>query len=50
VIALTEKAGRKAAALPGDLTDEGYARALPKRAADALGGLGSKPNQALEEK
>ena len=39
VIALIEKAGRKAAALPGDLTDEGYARALPKRAADALGGL-----------
>ena len=39
VIALIEKAGRKATALPGDLTDEGYARDLPKRAADALGGL-----------
>ncbi len=39
VIALVEEAGRKAAALPGDVTDEAYARALPKQAADALGGL-----------
>lgn len=39
VIALIREAGRKAVALPGDLTDERYARDLPKRAADELGGL-----------
>lgn len=39
VIALIEGAGRKAVALPGDVTDEAYARDLPKRAADELGGL-----------
>jgi NAD(P)-dependent dehydrogenase (short-subunit alcohol dehydrogenase family) len=39
VIALIEKAGRKAVALPGDVTDEGYARDLPRQAADGLGGL-----------
>ena len=39
VIALVEKAGRKAVALPGDVSDERYARDLPNRAADELGGL-----------
>ena len=39
VIALIKQAGRNAVALPGDLTDERYARDLPKRAADELGGL-----------
>ncbi|HLS58380.1 MAG TPA: SDR family NAD(P)-dependent oxidoreductase, partial [Paracoccaceae bacterium] len=39
VIALVGEAGRKAVALPGDVTDETYARDLPKRAAEALGGL-----------
>jgi NAD(P)-dependent dehydrogenase (short-subunit alcohol dehydrogenase family) len=39
VVALIEAAGRSAVALPGDVTDEGYARALPGKAAEALGGL-----------
>ena len=40
MIALIEKAGRKAVALPGDLTDEALrAGSRPSRAADALGGL-----------
>ena len=39
VIALIEAAGRKAAAMPGDVTDERYARDLPRRAAEELGGL-----------
>ena len=39
VIALIEEAGRKAVPLPGDVTDERYARDLPRRAAAELGGL-----------
>jgi NAD(P)-dependent dehydrogenase (short-subunit alcohol dehydrogenase family) len=39
VIDLVREAGRKAAALPGDITEERHARELPKLAADALGGL-----------
>jgi NAD(P)-dependent dehydrogenase (short-subunit alcohol dehydrogenase family) len=39
VVALIREAGRKAVALPGDLADERYARDLPRRAADELGGL-----------
>jgi NAD(P)-dependent dehydrogenase (short-subunit alcohol dehydrogenase family) len=39
VIALIHEAGRKGVALPGDLTDETYARELAKRAAAELGGL-----------
>lgn len=39
VLRIVEEAGRQAAALPGDVTDESYARALPGRAAEALGGL-----------
>lgn len=39
VVTLIEEAGRKAVPLPGDVTDERYARALPRRAADELGGL-----------
>ena len=39
VVALVKQAGRTAAALPGDVTDEAYARGLPGQAADALGGL-----------
>lgn len=38
-LALIREAGRKGAALPGDVTEERYARDLPKRAAEALGGL-----------
>lgn len=39
VIALVKETGRKAVALPGDVTDERHSRALPRMAADALGGL-----------
>ena len=39
VVALIRAAGRKAVALPGDVTDETYARDLPRRAAEELGGL-----------
>jgi NAD(P)-dependent dehydrogenase (short-subunit alcohol dehydrogenase family) len=39
VIAMIREAGRKAVALPGDLTDESYARGVAKQAADELGGL-----------
>jgi NAD(P)-dependent dehydrogenase (short-subunit alcohol dehydrogenase family) len=38
-VALIRAAGRKAVALPGDVTDEAYARELPRRAAAELGGL-----------
>jgi NAD(P)-dependent dehydrogenase (short-subunit alcohol dehydrogenase family) len=39
VVALIEKAGRKAVALPGDLTDENFCKKLVKDAHTALGGL-----------
>ena len=39
VIALISEAGRNAVALPGDITDERYARELPNKAAGELGGL-----------
>jgi hypothetical protein len=39
VLSLIGGAGRKGAALPGDLMDESYARGLPRQAAEALGGL-----------
>jgi NAD(P)-dependent dehydrogenase (short-subunit alcohol dehydrogenase family) len=39
VIAWIEKAGRKAVALPGDLTDESFCRNLVREAYQALGGL-----------
>jgi NAD(P)-dependent dehydrogenase (short-subunit alcohol dehydrogenase family) len=39
VVALIRAAGRKAVALPGNVTDEAYARELPSRAAAELGGL-----------
>lgn len=41
-----ESAGRKGILLPGDLTDESYARKLPHDAADALGGLDIIVNNA----
>ncbi|MCB7136108.1 SDR family oxidoreductase [Cellulosimicrobium marinum] len=40
------EAGRTAALLPGDITDEGTARALPGRAAAELGGLDVLVNNA----
>jgi NAD(P)-dependent dehydrogenase (short-subunit alcohol dehydrogenase family) len=39
VIALIEKAGRKGVAIPGDLRDEAFCKALVERAVKALGGL-----------
>lgn len=46
VIALIEKAGRKAIALPGDITDEQTCRKLVMDAVDALGGLDILVNNA----
>ncbi|PRZ02650.1 hypothetical protein BCE75_11824 [Isoptericola sp. CG 20/1183] len=40
------EAGRTVALLPGDITDEATARALPERAAEALGGLDVVVNNA----
>ncbi|MDX6221317.1 MAG: hypothetical protein QOD91_371 [Frankiales bacterium] len=39
VVALIEKAGRKAVAVPGDLVDESYCTSLVATAVDRLGGL-----------
>ena len=39
VIALIEAEGRKALALPGDVTDEGFCKALVAQAVEGLGGL-----------
>lgn len=39
VKALIEEAGRKAVLIPGDLTDEAFARSLPHKAKEQLGGL-----------
>ena len=39
VIALIEKEGRKALAIPGDLRDEDFCKALVAKAVDRLGGL-----------
>lgn len=39
VVALIEAAGRKAVALPGDVSDETFARKLPELASEALDGL-----------
>ena len=39
IVALVEEAGRKAVALPGDLTDAQYCRDLVAQAVEALGGL-----------
>lgn len=39
VKALIEEAGRKAVLLPGDLSDESFARSLPHKAKEQLGGL-----------
>lgn len=50
VIALIEKAGRKAVALPGDITDERFCRQLVKDAVEALGGLDILVNNAGKQK
>lgn len=46
VVKLIEEAGRKAVALPGDLSDETYARSLVNQAAEQLGGLDILVNNA----
>lgn len=46
VIALIEQAGRKAIALPGDITDESFCRKLVADAVKALGGLDILVNNA----
>lgn len=46
VIALIEQAGRKAVALPGDITDERFCRQLVTDAVKALGGLDILVNNA----
>lgn len=49
VIALIEKAGRKALALPGDLRDEKFCEKLVEDAASALGGLDILVNNAARQ-
>lgn len=46
VIALIEKAGRKAVALPGDIKDEAWCRQLVERTVKELGGLDIVVNNA----
>ncbi|WP_213881143.1 SDR family oxidoreductase [Pseudomonas sp. dw_358] len=46
VVALIEAAGRKAVAIPGDITSEAFCQALVKQAAEALGGLDIVTNVA----
>jgi NAD(P)-dependent dehydrogenase (short-subunit alcohol dehydrogenase family) len=46
VVALIEEAGRKAVALPGDLTDEAYCEQLIQTAVDELGGIDLLANVA----
>jgi NAD(P)-dependent dehydrogenase (short-subunit alcohol dehydrogenase family) len=49
VIALIEKAGRKGAAIPGDLRDEAFCKELVARAVEALGGLDILVNNAARQ-
>jgi NAD(P)-dependent dehydrogenase (short-subunit alcohol dehydrogenase family) len=46
VVALIEAAGRKAVALPGDITDAAFCRRLVESAVDGLGGLDILVNNA----
>lgn len=46
VAKVIEKDGGKVVLLPGDLTDESFARSLPKKAVEALGGLDVLVNNA----
>ena len=50
VIALIEQAGRKAIALPGDITNEQFCRKLVTDAVEALGGLDILVNNAGKQK
>ena len=46
VVALIEKAGRKAVAIPGDIKDEAFCRQMVERAAKEMGGLDILVNNA----
>ncbi|WP_116288566.1 SDR family NAD(P)-dependent oxidoreductase, partial [Klebsiella pneumoniae] len=46
VVELIKKAGRKVAAIPGDIRDETFCNHLVKQAVDALGGLDILVNNA----
>lgn len=46
VIALIREAGRKAVAIPGDITEEAFCKKLVKQAAEELGGLDILVNNA----
>lgn len=46
VVALIEKAGRRAVAIPGDITDRDFCEQLVQRAVDELGGLDILVNNA----
>ncbi|MBM3604775.1 MAG: SDR family oxidoreductase [Alphaproteobacteria bacterium] len=46
VIALIEEEGRRAVAIPGDITDRGFCQELVQRAVDELGGLDILVNNA----
>ena len=50
VVALIEKAGRQAVALPGDLRDAGFCRQLVDDAVKCLGGLDIVVNNAARQK
>jgi NAD(P)-dependent dehydrogenase (short-subunit alcohol dehydrogenase family) len=49
VIALIEKAGRKAVAIPGDITDEAFCNSLVETAVKELGGLDILINNAASQ-
>jgi NAD(P)-dependent dehydrogenase (short-subunit alcohol dehydrogenase family) len=49
VVALIREAGRKAAAIPGDITDEGFCKRLVDEAVKALGGLDILVNNAARQ-
>lgn len=49
IVRLIAEAGRKAVALPGDLTDAAYCRDLVARAIDGLGGLDILVNNAAKQ-
>ncbi|MBB4659761.1 SDR family oxidoreductase [Parvularcula dongshanensis] len=49
VVALIEKAGRKAVTLPGDIRDEEHCTAMVARAAEELGGLDILVNNASRQ-
>ena len=49
VVALIEKEGRKAVAIPGDITDEAFCQSLVETAVQGLGGLDILVNNAAKQ-